>query len=129
MERSGSGHVGAPGTLPPDLLTFAHALRTNQTDAETKLWWLLKDRRLRSMKFRRQHPIPPYVVDFYCHDAHLVIEVDGGQHSEARRYDEERTAFLGSLGIRVMRFWNNEVLQSTDAVLEAIWRELHPQSA
>ncbi|MBI5116354.1 DUF559 domain-containing protein [Candidatus Poribacteria bacterium] len=119
----GEGYHGA-SSLPKDLLQFARSLRKEQTDAEARLWFLLRDRRLAGKKFRRQHAIPPYVVDFYCHDAQLVIEVDGGQHAEARRRDDARTAFLESKGLRVIRFWNNEVLQSTETVLEVVWREL-----
>ncbi|MBW1918467.1 MAG: DUF559 domain-containing protein, partial [Deltaproteobacteria bacterium] len=119
----GEGHHG-PAVIPPDLLQFARNLRQQQTDAETKMWHLLRDRRLDGKKFRRQHPIPPYVVDFYCHDAALVIELDGGQHAESRRYDEKRTAFLEQNGLKVLRFWNNEVLQETEAVLETIWQAL-----
>jgi very-short-patch-repair endonuclease len=123
----GEGFHG-PNVLPDDLLIFARNLRKVQTDAETSLWRLLRDRRLAGKKFRRQHPIPPYVVDFYCHEQKLVIEVDGGQHSEARRYDEARTYFLEKQGLRVIRFWNNEVLKETEVVLEKIWRELNQPS-
>jgi adenine-specific DNA methylase/very-short-patch-repair endonuclease len=119
----GEGHHG-PSVLPADLLQFARSMRKEQTDAEACLWAMLRDRRLAGRKFRRQHGIPPYVVDFYCDEARLVVEVDGGQHGEARRSDAARTAFLEQRGLRVIRFWNNEVLRSTEAVLEAIWREL-----
>jgi adenine-specific DNA methylase/very-short-patch-repair endonuclease len=123
----GEGHHG-PLVLPKDILEFARSLRKEQTDAETLLWTLLRNRRLAGRKFRRQHSIPPYVVDFYCHEASLVIEVDGGQHAERRRYDETRTRFLESRGLRVLRFWNHEVLQQTESVLEAIWSELQSPS-
>ena len=83
----GEGHHG-PYVLPQDLLNFAPSLRQEQTDAETRLWGLLRSRRLAGFKFRRQHPIPPYVADFYCHEAALVIEVDGGQHGDDRGHDE-----------------------------------------
>lgn len=114
--------------LPDNLLQFARRLRHGQTDAETRLWHLLRDRRFANRKFRRQHPIPPYIVDFYCHDEGLVIEVDGGQHAETRRQDEARSAFLEKHGLRVLRFWNNDVLQSTESVAEAIWRALQTPS-
>jgi very-short-patch-repair endonuclease len=123
----GERHHGT-SVLPKDLLQFARSLRKDQTDAEARLWSLLRDRRLAGKKFRRQHAIPPYVVDFYCHEARLVIEVDGGQHAEARRRDEARTAFLEGKGLRVIRFWNNDVLQSTETVLEVVWRELQSPS-
>jgi len=92
------------------------------------MWHLLRNRRLAGKKFRRQHPIPPYIVDFYCHEAALVVEIDGGQHAEARRYDEKRMAFLERKGLRVIRFWNNEVLQETESVLQVIWDALQEPS-
>jgi very-short-patch-repair endonuclease len=91
------------------------------------MWGLLRDRRLADCKFRRQHPVPPYILDFYCHAKHLAIEVDGGQHNtdDARRADKSRSNFLATQGIRVLRFWNHDVLQDTETVLEAIWNALH----
>ena len=74
-------------------------------------------------RFRRQAPIGPYIVDFVCFENKRVIEVDGGQHAEQADYDAARTAWLESQGFRVMRFWNNEVLQEMDAVREAVWLE------
>lgn len=96
------------------------------TDAEQLLWRLLRNRGVHSAKFRRQHPIGRYVVDFYCHEAKLAIELDGGQHAELAQeaYDRERTAFLESQGIQVLRFWNREVLQQTEEVLRVIWEAL-----
>jgi len=126
-EAPGEGHRESC-VLPHDLLEFARSLRKKQTDAETRLWHLLQDRRLAGKKFRRQHPIPPYVVDFYCHEKKLVIEVDGGQHAEDRRRDQKRTEFLESKGLRVIRFWNNDVLQETEAVLQVIWNALQKPS-
>ncbi|MEE8200496.1 MAG: DUF559 domain-containing protein [Candidatus Acidoferrales bacterium] len=118
------GHPKPP--LPPDLLAFARDLRRKQTDAESLIWSLLRNRRLGGFKFRRQHSIPPYIVDFYCHDANLAIELDGGQHNEPseRSRDERRAAFLQQHGIRVLRFWNHHVLRDTHVVLEAIWNAL-----
>jgi very-short-patch-repair endonuclease len=83
----------------------------------------LRDRRLAGFKFRRQAPIGGYILDFYCHDAKLGIELDGGQHSEAERaqYDEGRTEALGKLGIRILRFWDNDMLKYPDVVLEHIY--------
>ena len=106
----------------------ARSLRRNQTDAEKKLWYHLRDRRLDGWKFRRQHSVGPYVLDLYCADAKLVIEVDGGQHDydEHRNHDEKRTAYLISQGLNVMRFWNNEVMENTVGVLEAIREALGP---
>jgi len=73
-------------------------------------------------KFRRQHPIGPYIVDFYCHKAQLAIEIDGGQHNQDRQllYDERRTAYIEEQGIKVLRFWNHDVLRETETVLEVI---------
>jgi very-short-patch-repair endonuclease len=103
-------------------------LRENQTDAEARLWLLLRDRRLGGRKFRRQHPIPPYVVDFYCGEAKLVIELDGSQHAEATEQEVRRTRFLESRGLRVRRYWNNAVLTETETVLQDIWNALYEPS-
>ncbi len=102
----------------------ARRLRRNSTDAERALWRQLRDRRFQGYKFRRQIPFPPYVVDFLCDDAKLVIEVDGGQHDWNRAKDEIRTRFIEQLGFRVIRYWNNEVLSNMDGVLQQILIEL-----
>ena len=99
-------------------------LRKDATDAERRLWLQLRDRRLQGFKFRRQRQIGKFIVDFVCLECKLVLEIDGGQHAEATKYDESRTAFLESLGYRVIRFWNNDVLANTDGVLEEILRVL-----
>ena len=106
----------------------ARTLRRNQTDAERRLWGYLRDRRLDGWKFRRQHMFGPYVLDLYCAEAKLVIEVDGGQHDfdEHRKHDEARTAYLREQGLKVIRFWNNEVMENTTGVLEAIHEALGP---
>ncbi len=131
VERStplplGEGKGEGKKHLPSDLLDFARELRKTATDAERLLWRLLRNRALEGAKFRRQHPVPPYVLDFYCHELKLAIEVDGGQHNEPprKKRDEERTAFLESHGIRVLRFWNREVLHETEGVLEAIYQAI-----
>lgn len=100
--------------------TNPHAveLRHNSTDAERRLWHHLRNRSLGGFKFRRQVPIGPFIADFACVECKLIVEADGGQHGSAQ--DDRRTAHLRSLGWRVLRFWNNEVLQQTDAVLETI---------
>ena len=113
-----------PAKLPPDLLRHARAMRNQATDAEKLMWRMLRNRRLRDAKFRRQRPIGRYIADFYCAEHRLVIELDGGQHAGQQTYDAERTAFLEQRGLRVLRFWNNQVLNETEAVLECIWREL-----
>jgi len=100
-------------------------LRRAQTDAEAKLWQQLRDRRLEGCKFRRQHKIGMFVVDFICDEAKLIVEVDGGQHAELAMYDNARTRFLEGLGYRVLRFWNDEALTRTDDVLASILRVLN----
>jgi very-short-patch-repair endonuclease len=90
------------------------------TDAEKRLWWRLRDRQLDGFKFRRQRPCGKYVLDFYCDDAKLAIELDGSQHGEPDRAarDAERTKWLEREGIRVVRIWNYDVLTNTEGVLE-----------
>ena len=92
------------------------------TEAEKKLWWHLRQLPLATSHFRRQAAIGPYFADFACHKCRVVIEVDGGGHGQARQMatDRRRTAYLTSRGYRVLRFWNNEVLQQTEAVMAAI---------
>jgi len=90
------------------------------TDAERALWRVLRDKQLEGRKFRRQYPIAGYVVDFVCIEAGLVIELDGGQHAEQVAYDTRRTEGLRMAGYRVVRFWNNEVLENMDGVQEAL---------
>src|SRR4249919_1820184 len=96
-------------------------LRREQTDAEARMWRCLRDRRLAGLKFRRQHRIGIYIVDFVCVEMRLVVELDGGQHLERAGDDERRTLFLQQRGFRVMRFWNDDALLRTDLVLEMIW--------
>lgn len=87
------------------------------TDAERKLWLALRDRRFGGLKFRRQVPVGPWIVDFLCKEARLIVEVDGGQHAESAP-DRRRDAWLAEEGYRVVRVWNNEVLGNLDGVLE-----------
>jgi very-short-patch-repair endonuclease len=100
----------------------ARRLRRQMTDAERKLWYAVRARRFERLAFRRQAPIGPFVVDFFCPVHRLIIELDGGQHAtdEGLRYDGERTAWLAANGYRVMRFWNRDVLTNLDGVLSAI---------
>ncbi|WP_180174930.1 endonuclease domain-containing protein [Acinetobacter sp. YH01022] len=109
--------------LDPQLLLFAKSMRHTATDAEHILWQLLRAKRFMNLKFRRQHVIEPYIVDFYCHGIGLVIELDGGQHGtdDAIEYDAERTKFLEALGLTIVRYWNNDVLGRMDVVLEDLW--------
>ena len=106
----------------------AQALRESSTAAEAKLWWHLRNRRLQGLRFRRQHPFGRYILDFYCPEQKLVIEVDGSQHFEGVgvSYDAERTKYLEARGLTVMRFNNAEVLAETEAVLEAILEAVRP---
>ena len=103
-------------------------LRSNQTDAERKLWLRLRNRGLSGAKFSRQSPIVNYVVDFCCLEHKLVVEVDGSQHAVDVSGDQKRTDFLRSRGFRVLRFWNHEVLTQLEDVLEQIERELRMPS-
>ena len=105
----------------------ARTLRASQTDAERLLWRHLRNRGLQGWKFRRQRSIGPYVADFVCMEARLIIEVDGSQHMECRS-DTKRTAYLESKGFRILRFWNNEVLGRAGAVLSSIGDELERES-
>jgi very-short-patch-repair endonuclease len=103
----------------------AKALRKQMTPIEQKMWYLLRDRRLSGYKFRRQQPIGPYIVDFYCDMLKLVIEVDGSGHmsGDRRERDQVRDRFIESQGVRVVRFLNNEVTDNLPGVLERILRE------
>lgn len=98
----------------------ARQLRKNPTDVERFLWLRLQKRQIAGCKFRRQQPLGPYIVDFVCFETRVIIEVDGGQHSERRKYDSARGHWLESQGFRVLRFWNNQVLGEIEAVLEVI---------
>ncbi|MDJ0610822.1 MAG: endonuclease domain-containing protein [Kiloniellales bacterium] len=98
----------------------ARKLRRASTDAERRLWYALRNRQISGHKFRRQHPIGPYIVDFVCPAKKLVVELDGSQHLRSVDYDNKRTAEIAREGFRVIRFWNNEVLSNLDGVLRAI---------
>jgi len=109
--------------LPPELAARAAALRQGATDAESLLWRLLRSRQLGGAKFRRQHVLGPYIVDFCCLEGRVCVEVDGGQHAEdeTAEYDAQRDGYLRTRGFRVLRFWNHDVLTETQAVLETVW--------
>jgi very-short-patch-repair endonuclease len=94
----------------------ARSLRLNITNAERKLWYALRDRRFANYKFRRQVPVGPYIADFICYSARLVIEVDGGQHAESAR-DARRDRWFAQNRFRVLRFWNNDVFKNLEGVL------------
>ena len=109
-------------------LHFARNLRRNATEAERHLWRRLRKRALGGHRFRRQHPIGPYVADFACLQARLIVELDGSQHMESESYDAQRDTYLAERGFQVLRFWDHQVLQETDLVLEAIFEALSKRS-
>ena len=96
----------------------AKRLRRERTDAEDKFWQAVRDRQLEGFKFRFQHSVYPYVADFACLEAMLIVELDGSQHGEAT--DARRTAFLEARGYKILRFWNNDVLTNIDGVAEVV---------
>ena len=98
----------------------ARELRKNPTEAERKLWKHLRLHQIGGYKFRRQQPLGQYILDFVCLEKRLIVELDGGQHSEQIVYDSERTEWLEAQGFRVLRFWNNEVLKEIEVVKEVI---------
>ena len=106
--------------MPVTRRTNPHArtLRRNATDVEQRFWLAVRDRRLAGRKFRRQASVGPYVVDFLCVDARLIVELDGGQHGGEP--DRHRTAWLENEGWRVLRFWNNDVLENFEGVLSIV---------
>jgi ATP-dependent DNA helicase RecG len=106
------------------MLDFARELRSHQTDAENLLWSVLRAGRFKAAKFRRQYPIGHYILDFYCPEHRLAIELDGGQHQQQASSDQKRTDWLRQEGIQVLRFWNNEVLSKTEAVLTTVWNAI-----
>ena len=112
-------------------LAKAKRLRREMTDAERKLWSVLRGAKVEGAKFRRQQPIGPFIADFVCQERRLIVEADGSQHAVSAN-DERRTAFLENKGYRVLRFWNNEILDDLDGVAEAIVSALsfpHPAQA
>ena len=94
------------------------------TDAEALLWRYLRNRQINNYKFRRQHPIGRYIIDFVCLEKKLIIELDGGQHADQINYDENRSRWLEGEGYKVIRFWNNDIFDHTEVVLQEIYDEL-----
>ena len=127
----GEGHLNTDSNLfqgratPIHTTQKARALRKDQTEVEKKLWFNLNNRQLQGFKFKRQYPIHPYIADFACLEKRLIIELDGGQHADQENYDQERTQFLESRGFKVLRFWNNEILENLEGVLETIAQALN----
>ncbi len=111
--------------IHPTIRQFARELRQPQTPAETTLWQHLRNRNLQ-YKFRRQHPIDFFIIDFYCAEAKLLIEIDGPSHleKEQEEYDKARSEYLETLGYKVIRFTNDDVRYNTDAVITAILEEV-----
>jgi very-short-patch-repair endonuclease len=106
---------------------IARKLRSRPTEAERKLWVLLRAKQLAGYRFRRQVPLGIYVVDFLCFSKRLILEIDGGQHAPLEEADRARTAWLEAQGFRVLRFWNTDVLANPDGVCVSILRALHDQ--
>ena len=114
--------------IHPAIRARARELRQPQTPAERVLWGRLRNRQLDGYKFRRQHPIGRFIVDFYCAECRLVIEIDGDTHLDQVEYDQERTAWLEARGHRVVRFTNQDVHRRTGPVLEAILKACQERS-
>ena len=125
--RKGEGVTG----YTRQTLANAHRLRRELTDAEKRLWSLLRNRQVEGAKFRRQQPIGPFIADFVCQERGLIVEADGGQHADSAA-DGGRSEFLESVGYRVLRVWNNDILNNLDGVAEVIAVALstpHPAQA
>ena len=116
-------NIFIPTPVPVPLLEAARTLRKNMTDAEQLMWRCLRQKQLGGFRFRRQHPFERFVLDFYCCEAKLAVELDGGQHNEPETIvrDMERTVFLEQHGIQVIRFWNNELFQNLEGVLQSVY--------
>ena len=127
MGEAGGGMIHKRTT--PKIFTRAKELRHDPTPAEIKLWARLRAHRMADVHFRNQHAIGNYIVDFCAPRKKLVIELDGSQHLQQEEYDIERTAFLKSKGYKVLRFWNMDVMNNIDSVLNVIWDTLNKQDA
>jgi very-short-patch-repair endonuclease len=108
--------------VPPTHRRFAREMRADSTKAENLLWQALRNKQLEGLKFKRQVPMDGYIVDFACFDARLIVEVDGGQHSESQR-DVERDSHFTAQGFRTLRFWNDEIERNLDDVCRTILHE------
>lgn len=111
----------------PKIFGRAKELHRNMSSAEEKLWKYLRAHRMGNVHFRNQHAIGSYIVDFCAPRKKLIIELDGSQHLEQEEYDDERTKFLEARGYRVLRFWNNDVMNTIDDVLKVIWSVLNEE--
>ena len=114
------------GLLPADLLSHARELRARSTDAEQLMWYLLRNRNLLGCKFRRQHSVRSYILDFYCTELRIAVELDGGQHNleSSIAIDEKRSADLSRIGIEIVRYWNHDVLNQVEVVLQDLMSRL-----
>jgi very-short-patch-repair endonuclease len=110
---------------PEEPRDFARKLRKNLTETEQYVWQRLRNKQLNGHRFRRQLMMGSYVVDFVCCEKRLIVELDGGQHAENQEYDAARDEWLKSVGYRVLRFWNNQILEEWDAVQEVILKHLN----
>lgn len=124
--RRSEAQPGEARTVATTLVGRARSMRREPTEAEDRLWQYLRAGRLNGWKFRQQHPKPPYIADFVCIRARLIVEVDGSQHCDAITYDLRRTRLFERDGYRVLRFWNNEALFRIESVVEAISIALGP---
>src|SRR5262249_35262911 len=102
----------------------ARNLRRDMTEAEKRLWQILRSRQIEGFQFRRQAPVGRFIADFVCHEARLIVEIDGGQHDPSSEAEASRTRFLEGEGYRVLRFWNNQVLENPEGAREAIGENL-----
>src|SRR5688572_29853093 len=129
-QRGKPPNYGKHRTRTVAALDFARQLRKQTTDAERRLWRLLRDRRFAEFKFRRQYACGIYYLDFYCTLAKLAVELDGGGHGfpDQRARDEKRNQFLAEQGIKVLRFWNHQVRREAEAVRFEIWHALMEQT-
>ncbi|RVD42082.1 DUF559 domain-containing protein [Mesorhizobium sp. M4A.F.Ca.ET.020.02.1.1] len=114
--------------VPPQRRVFARAMRADATKAENILWQVLRNRQLEGLKFKRQVPLDGYILDFVCFEARLIVEVDGGQHSESER-DAGRDRHFAMKGFRTLRFWNDEVVRNIDGVCLTILAEVRKGSS
>jgi very-short-patch-repair endonuclease len=103
-----------------ELTSYSRANRKNQTDVEKILWHHLRNKQIEGLKFRRQYPVGSYILDFYCIESQLAIELDGSQHIGNKSYDTIRSQYFNKLGIEILRFWDNEIIENIDGVLEVV---------
>ncbi len=120
MTRGVAELTPSPVLRVRSIVATARKLRRSSTDVERKLWHRIRDKQVEGFRFRRQRPVGRFIVDFICLDARLIVELNGGQHAENVAHDEKRSAFLESLGYRVLRFWNSEVIENIEGVLERL---------